>query len=83
MIPVLMVYLYMPLYNCSENSVHIKCIALYAALYAAVLLCRPSGVMACTFTSHADDQGSIPTGDRFGWMQGRPPNHGANGRGFH
>ena len=30
---------------------------------------RPGGVVASTFAFHADDRGSIPTGDRFGRMQ--------------
>ena len=29
----------------------------------------PSGVVASTYDSHADDRGSIPSGNRFGWMQ--------------
>ena len=29
----------------------------------------PGGVVASTFDSHADDRGSIPSGNRFGWMQ--------------
>ena len=45
--------------------------------------CQPSAVMPRAFTSRADDQGSIPTGDRASQMKGRPPNHGVNGRGTH
>ena len=43
--------------------------------------CRPSSVMFSTFTSHTDDQGSVPTGDRSGQMQGRSPSYGVNCRG--
>ena len=61
--------------NCSAWSTHFTAsIWLWLKIgifcWFVIWLKWPGGVVVSTFASHAEDRGSIPSGDRFGRMQG-------------